>query len=162
MFISMQNVNFITQFFLEILQRYCILVILSTLGMPSCTHQKLQYQFIENCDIHCSMLIQLHPSHFVNMLVWVIQASLFIPPKFKVINLQDSLMFICMQKVIFTPFFFLRCCKDITNLLFQIHWACLTMNSKNDTTSLQKTLIFIFMPKIIFIPPLFLEILQKN
>ena len=37
MFISMQNNNFIPQFFLEILQRHCILVILSTLSMPGHT-----------------------------------------------------------------------------------------------------------------------------
>ena len=41
MFISMQNTNFITQFFLQILQRYCILVILSTLHKPGHAHQKL-------------------------------------------------------------------------------------------------------------------------
>ena len=35
MFISMQKINFIAYYFLETLQRYCIVVILSTLGMPS-------------------------------------------------------------------------------------------------------------------------------
>ena len=35
---------------------------------------------------------------------------------------------------------FLRYCKDITHLLFQVFSTCLAMNSKNDTTSLQKIL----------------------
>ena len=39
-FMSMLNINFITQLFLEILQRHCIIVILSTLGMPDQTHEK--------------------------------------------------------------------------------------------------------------------------
>ena len=34
---------------------------------------------------------------------------------------------------------FLKFCKDITNLLFLVFWACLAMTSKNDTTSLWKT-----------------------
>ena len=40
MFISMHNINFITQFFLEILKRHSALVVLSTLGMPGHTHQQ--------------------------------------------------------------------------------------------------------------------------
>ena len=43
MFISIQKINFIGHYF-ETLQRYCIVVILSTLGMPVCTHQIWQYQ----------------------------------------------------------------------------------------------------------------------
>ena len=39
MFISMQNINFITQFFFAVLQRHCILVFLSTSHMPGYTHQ---------------------------------------------------------------------------------------------------------------------------
>ena len=38
MFTCMQKINFILNFFLEILQRFCNLIILSTLGMPGHTH----------------------------------------------------------------------------------------------------------------------------
>ena len=39
MFISMQNTKFRTQFFLEIVQRYCILPIWGTLDMPGHSHK---------------------------------------------------------------------------------------------------------------------------
>ena len=39
-FIFMQNITFIPHLFLEILQRYCKLVILGTLGTPGHAHQK--------------------------------------------------------------------------------------------------------------------------
>ena len=59
MFLSMQNINFITQFFLEIFQRHCILVILSTLDMSGHTYQQ--------CDNTITVMLicainQLHPS----------------------------------------------------------------------------------------------------
>ena len=52
MFISMQKINFIAYCFLETLQRYCIVVVLSTLGMPSCTHQIWQYQRFEYFEVY--------------------------------------------------------------------------------------------------------------
>ena len=48
----MQHINFVTQFFLEILQRYWVLVISSTLSMLGHTHQKWKCQFIDNCNAH--------------------------------------------------------------------------------------------------------------
>ena len=47
-------------FFLEILQRHHILVILSTSHIPGNTHQIWQYQLVEN--IICSKKKQIHPS----------------------------------------------------------------------------------------------------
>ena len=41
MFIIMRKIKYITHLFLEILLRYCKLVILGTLGMPSNAHQTL-------------------------------------------------------------------------------------------------------------------------
>ena len=52
LFINMKNMNLITQFFLEILQKSCMLVILRTLGMPRQNHQKWQHQFTENVNAH--------------------------------------------------------------------------------------------------------------
>ena len=50
MFICMQKkINFIAHYFLEILQRYCIVVILSTVG---CTHQICQYQLFEYFEVY--------------------------------------------------------------------------------------------------------------
>ena len=37
---------------LETLQIYCIVVILSTLGMPGCTHQIWQYQLLEYFEVY--------------------------------------------------------------------------------------------------------------
>ena len=111
MSITMQTINFITQFFLEILRRHCILIILSTLGMSGHTHQKRQDQFIDNWDAIYTKN-NLHPSlslryckDFANLLFWVIWAGLVIP-KINGINLWDSLMFIWMQKINFRPHFF--------------------------------------------------------
>ena len=64
--------NFITQFFLKILKRHCILVILSTLCIPG----------------HTSLV------------------CLALPIKIDGINLYDSLMFICKQKINFIPSIF--------------------------------------------------------
>ena len=89
---SRGNSDFITQFFLEILQRHCILI-LNTLGMPSHTNQKY-YQFIDNCDARLhekstSFLTSFfrYYKDFANFLFWVIWAGLAIPTKINGINL---------------------------------------------------------------------------
>ena len=48
----MQKINFIAHYFLETLQRYCIVVIFSTLGMPGWTHQIWQYQLFEYFEVY--------------------------------------------------------------------------------------------------------------
>ena len=48
----MQKINFIAHYFLEKLWRYCMVVILSTLGMPGCTHQTWQYQIFEYFEVY--------------------------------------------------------------------------------------------------------------
>ena len=103
---------------------------------------------------------------FANLLFWVIWANLAIPTNIDCINLKNSLMFMCMQKINFIHLLLLlllllRCFKDLTNLLFWVPWPCLAMTSKNDNTSFQKTLMFFFMQKMIFIPNLFLQILKR-
>ena len=96
------------------------------------------------------------------MLFWVIWAGLAMATKINGSNLWDSLMFIRMWKIKFTPLFFLTYCKDITNLLHWVLAACLARTSKSDTSCLYKTLTFIMMQKIIFIPNLFLELLPRT
>ena len=98
---------------------------------------------------------------FANLLFWVVCAGPVMSTKINDINLQDSLMFILMQKIYFTlPLFYeilQRYYKFATLLLS----ACLAMNTKNDNASFQETLTFIFMQKIIYIPPLFPQLLQR-
>ena len=62
MIICMQKINFITHFIHEILQRYCILVILSTLGMPGNGHQTQWYQLVGKFNVCLHVKNQLHPS----------------------------------------------------------------------------------------------------
>ena len=47
-FIFRQKINFILDIFLEILQRYCEIIVLGTLVMPDYTNIKWYYQFVEN------------------------------------------------------------------------------------------------------------------
>ena len=61
MFICMQKINFITHFFLTILQRNSRLVISGDLGMPGHTRLKWQYQFKETFDVYLQAKNQLHP-----------------------------------------------------------------------------------------------------
>ena len=167
MFISMQNINFITHFFFEILQRYCILNILKTLYMPGHAHQKWQHQFIENLDAHLyknstsslTSFLRYH-KYFANLLFWVIWASLAMLTKINNINLYERLIFSACKKSTSSLSSFLRNCKDISNLLFWVFWPYLATRSKNDNVILQKTLLIVIQ-KIIFIPHLFFEILQS-
>ena len=62
--------NFIPTVFLEILQRYCKLLILRTLGRPSYVHQKSYYQLVENVFIvlTCRQKIKFIPHVFLEIL----------------------------------------------------------------------------------------------
>ena len=55
---AVKNIKFILQIFLELLQRYCKLVILDTLGMPGYAH------LVENLCVYLYTKNQLHPSCF--------------------------------------------------------------------------------------------------
>ena len=58
------KINFNSPFFLEILQRYCELVILGALCMPSYGHKKRWYQLVENFDVNLHAKIHIYPSPF--------------------------------------------------------------------------------------------------
>ena len=60
MLIGMQKINFITHFFLQILQRNSKLVILGNLAMPGHAHLKSQYQFEETFDVYLQAQNQVH------------------------------------------------------------------------------------------------------
>ena len=68
---------------------------------------------MENCDAHLhkkstSSLTSFlkYYKDFANLLFWVIWTGLALPTKINGINLEDSLMHICMQKIKFIPPFF--------------------------------------------------------
>ena len=64
MFVFMQKIKFIPYLFLEILQRYCKLVILATLGVTGNTHQKRYQLLIENSGVYLQTKNQLDPYLF--------------------------------------------------------------------------------------------------
>ena len=63
MFIYKQKINFTLPIFLEILQRYCKIVILGALGKSAYTHQKF-YRLVENFPIYLQAKEPLQPHVF--------------------------------------------------------------------------------------------------
>ena len=61
-FICRQKINLILHVFLEILQRYCELVVLGTLGIPDYAYPKWYHQLVENLDVYLSATNILHHS----------------------------------------------------------------------------------------------------
>ena len=64
MFIWMQKISFISNFFFEILERNCKLAILGILGMLFHPHQKSLHQFEANFHAYMHAKNQLHHSLF--------------------------------------------------------------------------------------------------
>ena len=114
MLISMQNMNFITQFVVEILQRQYILVILSTLGIPGEKQACLVKNDSINCDDHLHntsislLTFWRYCKDFANLLFWVLWACPAMISKNDSTNLQKTLIFIFTQKVIFITHLFLK------------------------------------------------------
>ena len=117
MFICRQKMKFIFHGFLEILQRYCKLV-LGTLGMHSYIDQNWYYQLVENFRVYLQAYNQLHPpsphvfsGYIVKICKVLILGTLGMPgcthpclvahTQNDSINLQKTLMFICMPKIYF-------------------------------------------------------------
>ena len=69
MFISMQKIDFMPPFFLEMQQRYCKLIVLSDLGMPGYSYQKGWYQLVENFDVYLQAKIKCVPPFFLKTLL---------------------------------------------------------------------------------------------
>ena len=63
-FICRWNIKFILHVFLEILQRFCKLVVLGTLGMPGYASIKWYYQLVENFCVYLQAKNQVHPLCF--------------------------------------------------------------------------------------------------
>ena len=122
MLIFWQKHNFIIHILLEILHRYCQLVILGTLSMPGYRHSKWYYQLEENFCIYLhTKKSTSSPTFFwkyckdnANFLFWVLWACLAVDTKIDsisqndTINLRKTLMFTYMPKINFIIHFFLR------------------------------------------------------
>ena len=101
--------------FLEILQRYCKLVVFGTLGLSDYAHPKWYYQLVENFCVYLQGKKQLYPPCFygdIAMICKLILGSLGMPVIFTLtqsdsITLQKASMFISMQKMSFIIHFFL-------------------------------------------------------
>ena len=118
MFISMQKINFIAHYFFETLQRYCIVVIFSTLDMPGCTYQIWLYQLFEYFEVYLYK-IQLYLLLLSQDTAKIFQTCM---------NLLKGL-FVCMQKINFMPPFF---------ILFNCDWLHARLNSHNEAWSYKK------------------------
>ena len=70
-------------------------------------------------------------------------------------------MFICRQKIKFTPYAFLEILQRYANFLFWVLWACLVVYTQTDRINLQKTSMLICMPKINFMIYFFPEIFKN-
>ena len=66
--ICRQKIKIILHIFLEILQRYCELIVLGTLSMPGYTNPKWYYQLVANFRGHLQAKNQLQPYAFLEIL----------------------------------------------------------------------------------------------
>ena len=69
MLICIQNINFITQFFLKILQRNSKFVNLGKLGIPGYAHPKRHYQLAETFLFTCRQKINFIPTFFCKLVI---------------------------------------------------------------------------------------------
>ena len=84
MFVCRQKIKFILHVFLDILQRYCKLIVLGTLGMPGNRNPKQYCQLQENFRVYLQAKNPFDPPHaflgilqrYTNLLFWVLWACL--------------------------------------------------------------------------------------
>ena len=131
-FICRQKIKLILHIFLEILQRYCKLAVLGTLGVPGYVNPKWYYQLKENFRVYCRQNIKFTPPPFLeilqrytNFLFWVPWACLVAHTQNESINLQKTSMLICMPKINFINHFFLEILhfKESFNLIGWHHFG---------------------------------------
>ena len=140
----MQKINFLTHFFLKILQRNSKLVAFLNLGMPGPTHLKWWYQFEETFDVYLQdkkstssfMLSLRYCNDITNVLFFVLWAWLATHTQSDTINLKRTFVFISRQKVNFILHVFLEILQRYANFSFGVLWACLAMHTLNDSINL--------------------------
>ena len=91
---------------------------------------------------------------------WVLWACLAKQAQSDTINLWQTFVFICRQKINFISHALLEIFQRYANFLFWVLWACLVAHTQNEHINLYKTLMFICMQKTNFIIHFFLEILH--
>ena len=128
-FISRQKINFILHVFLEILQRYCKLVVFGALGLSRYLHPKWYYHLVENFCVYLQAKTQLHPPCFngdIAKICKLILGTLGMPGYTHqkwwyhlAEDFDDIYLFICMQKINFIIHFFLMILhfKESCNLI---------------------------------------------
>ena len=154
MLICIQNFNFITHFYLKILQRNSKLVLLSILGMPGHSiNLKKSLMFIYRQKSTLSFTFALtYCKDIANLLLWVLWACLATHTQSDNINLWKTFVLICRQNINFNL-------QSYANL-FQVLWQCLTNHTQNGSIIMQKTSMVICMAKINFIIHFFFQILH--
>ena len=163
MLIYMQKINFITYFFIKILQINSKPVILGNLGMAGHTHLKWYYQLEEIFDVYLQAKNQLYSSRFPWDIPMILQTCYFgyfgqawlHTPKMIV----SSLFFICRRKSHFIPHVFLAIMQRYAIFLFWVLWACPDTHTQDGKINLWKISMFLYMEKINIIH-VFLEILH--
>ena len=156
MFICMQIINFIPNFFFEILYRHCKLAILGTLEMLDHLHQNhsinlSKFSYVPACKKSTLSFTSFlrYCREIANFLFWVIWACLATHIKNDSIALKKRLAIISREKSTPSFAFSSRCCKDIiialplqryynsiTKLLFWVLWACQGMHTQSDSDNL--------------------------
>ena len=125
MLICMQKINFISQFFLKILQRNSKVVILRNLAMPGHTHLKWQHYFEEIFNVYLQAKNELHSSHFPwDIAIYYKLFSLGTLGKacytdLKYYHLVENFRIYLQAKKQFNPMFFWRYCIDMQTSYFR-------------------------------------------
>ena len=149
-FTSTQNINFVSQFFKKILQRYCRLIILSTLGMSAHTHQnkispiyrKLWCSSTQKFHFVSHFLLEYH-KNFEPLLFWEFGHAWLCPPRLMVSTCKFD---VYLQKIIFIPPFF-------SEILHRCHkLAILGSLGISNGTNFWKPPLFIHKQKLNLIP----------
>ena len=130
------KLNFITHFFIKVLQRNSKPVILDNLDMPGYTHLKWYYQFEKVFDVY--LQIKNNFPVFLEIL-WrycklVILATLGNPgcihPKWQYHLVENFRIYLQAEERL-NPHVFLEILQRYVNFLFWVLWACLDTHTQD-------------------------------
>ena len=157
----MKKINFIPNFFPEILQRYCkfvwLLCLVALVTLAGQSHQKNSIKFlmfksmqksIHHSLLSCDIAKILHICYFEYFMRAWPHASIMIVSTY-MFNIFNAFLLAINQLHSILPSW--DNAKDVAKLLFRVRWPYLAMSTKSDSISLYKK----------FIPDLFLETLLK-
>ena len=144
MLIFVQKINFITQFF-KILQRNTKLAFFGWFR-HAWSHTPKMIIAIWRYLLHISVGKRSSSSFrfslryykdIVNLMFWVLWACLTTQTQNDTINLKKTFVFICRQKINFSPSHaFLEILRRYGNFLFCVLWAYLVAHTQNDSINL--------------------------